>query len=127
MVEILEQNPNVWQRLFPSEGRSELVREYVGKVAKLPTVKKVMAISIGTPEHKQQRLLVIFSGTESLKPSELREVNNCFTEVCADTHTRNNFGIIPAVTNELFENDLKNLDGLKNMGKTILWEKSAKF
>lgn len=125
MVEVVGQNQDVWQRVFPNEEQRRLAQKFVCKVSNLQSVKKVMAIEIGEADHKQQRLFILVEGTETLSVNDLKTVMTFFTDVCVGKYAKDLLGYSPMAVEDLFEEDLRNVPRLRNAQKTILWERPS--
>lgn len=124
----IEQNPDVWEKLFPFELRRELARKFVEEAARIPSVVKIVAMQVGKDSGKHhQRIFVMTRGIfNGAIPSqeEMNEVDRAFFEVCPDKTSQDVLGHIPVLTEPLFFEDRHHLYEVRFRKVIVLYQRN---
>ncbi len=124
MVEDINRNPEVWERLFPKSERRQLAEGFVEKVSLLQGIEKVAVMEVGSGLERQQRLFVFSKGSLGIPdPDELDDVQKVFLEVCPDKATQKLLGYTPVITESLFQEDREGSHDIRDKEVTVLWSK----
>lgn len=126
MVEGIENNPDVWQKIFPDNERCELARNFTEKISKIDGVEVVLSVSRRQETgFNMQSIFVLVS--DNINACEAERIKSCYREICSDYIAQNSLGHIYVGSEVDFLKSRRSMFDLRYQIATTLWQRPSMF
>ena len=124
MTEGIENNPDIWQKLFPDNERRQLVREFTEKISKINGVEVILSIPrrIEAGFDLQTIFVLVHKNTSQ---ENCKRINADYREICPDYYLQELLGhVFVGVEDEFIKRRNLAYD-LRYRTVTTLWQRPS--